>query len=56
MVKLNGWSVERMKGKRRNRQETGTEHPKITKQHSIQIRPENASTFVVLMHFVAQYR
>ena len=32
-----------------------TELRKITKQHSIQIGPENASTFVALMHFVAQY-
>src|ERR1700683_3472539 len=30
----------RMRGKRRNRQENGTEHPKITKQHSIPIGPE----------------
>jgi hypothetical protein len=31
---LRGW-------KRRNRQETGMEHPKKMKQHSILIRPEN---------------
>jgi hypothetical protein len=30
-------------------------HPKIMEQHSIPIRPEIASTFVALMHFVAQY-
>jgi hypothetical protein len=36
MVNLKAWLVKRMKGKRSNRQDTGTEHGKITKQATAQ--------------------
>jgi hypothetical protein len=49
---LVGWEDEGEEEKQ-TRYRHGTQ--KITKQHSIPIGPEIASTFVALMHFVAQY-